>query len=236
MSPNDGLKEFFMTQITELKDSLQAQAQQDRDQLTKNISKHLSYMEEKLTEKSARPHFKNKFNAKHYDRVQTYKVFLQEAKYGLDNGNLEDAQACINTCIEAIAKYQKDIVIADGSPCGWELIERISEGPVDRDVVATERRILEERKAAAAAKKRTDERERTEGVQGPSRSAQNPRSFGPCIWCGGQGHGYKHCSVWKADVQSGKAIYDTNARKWVFANAITYEGDYAGGHHNGSTK
>ena len=46
------MQRYLHTQIAKQQQRQDAQAQQDRDQLTKNISKHLSYMEEKLTEKS----------------------------------------------------------------------------------------------------------------------------------------------------------------------------------------
>ena len=144
---NESLKSFLQSQIRELKETLQSQAKHDGEVLRKNLSQHLCFMEEKITEKNTRPQLKSKFNIKHYDRVQRYKIFLKDAKYSFENGNTEDAVGYIDSCIEAIDKYQKDIILADNSVCGWELVEKLTEGPIDRDILAVERKIIEDRKS-----------------------------------------------------------------------------------------
>ena len=209
-----------------MKETLQTQAKNEHEQLKKNLSQHLCFLEDKLSDKEARPSLKSRFNVKHYERNQRYKNFLKEAKYSLEQGNTEDGIACIDTCIQAIEKYQKDIVIADNSAAGWELVDKLSEVPLDQNILAVEKRILEQRKSK---KQRRDvEGERGENIQGSKQSTNgNKPAYGPCVWCSAAGHGYKYCSAFKADVASGRAVFDTSQRKWVcVSDQATYNGTY----------
>lgn len=209
------LKQFLSSQINSLRVSLESQVRSSQDQFAQNLSQHLAHLDNKISEKAQRPVLKNNFNQKHFDRVQVYKNFLKDAKYSLESGNVEEGVTCIEACVEAINKYQRDIQLADKSAVGWELVERLGQGPEDRDVRALERKILEERRIN---KKRKQDEHQGEDIQSPKSQAPGSKLFGPCVWCSGAGHGYKYCRIWKSDVSAGRAIFDSNARKWIRVN------------------
>lgn len=123
---------------------------------------------------------------------------MKDAKYNVNSGNYEDALACIDTCIEAIKKYQSEVVLADQSEAGWELVDRMGEGAVDREIKNLEKRILDERRSKR--KGRDDHGE--EIHQNVKQGRSGARSFGPCVWCGSDGHGYKFCHQWKVFVMN----------------------------------
>ena len=51
--------------------------------------------------------------------------------------------------------------------------------------------------------------------KGVAKTSWGSRSLGACVWCGRDGHGYKYCHQFKADLAAGKAVYDVEQRKFV---------------------
>jgi hypothetical protein len=211
---SQGLKDFVAAQVEGLKLSIEAQVKESQNQFIKNLSGHLAFMDMKLTQKSERPVLKSLYNQRHWDRSHTYKTYIQDALYAIEGENPEEASTHLKACLEALKTYQKEVVLADNSECGWELVSRLGEGSEDREVKALERKILEER--------RTRKRPRNDGPKDDNSSAAGKGAgaskFGPCVWCNGAGHGYKFCEAWKSDVANGRAVFDTSARKWVRSN------------------
>ena len=209
---HESLKAFLASQVQSLKVNLENHVKETQAQFLKDISGHLAYMDKKFSQKSERKVLNSEYNQKHYDRLQSYKHFVFYAKYALENENLEDVLVHLDACYEAFLSYEREILLADKSPAGWELINRLGEGREEKDVRTTERQILEERRVRKRAR-----------YDGPKEDPPNtgkgnggPAKFnGPCVWCGGAGHGYKFCKQWKEDVSHNRAIFDTNTRRWV---------------------
>lgn len=173
---------------------LRQEAQENSERLTRNLSQHLIHIEAKFTESTEKPVLKNCFNIKHWERNNRYLHFIKDAKYNIQSGCYEDALACLDTCVEALKKYQSQIILADQSEAGWELVDRMGEGAVDREIKTLEKKILEERRSK---RKGRDDPEGDQIHQVAKQGRSGARSFGPCIWCGGSGHGYKFCEQWK---------------------------------------
>ena len=211
----ESLRTFLATQVQGLKVSLENHVKESQAQFLKNISGHLAYMDKKLTQKSERKVLKSAYNQKHYDRIQVYKQFLFDTKYALESDNIEDARTHIDACFEAFMTYEKEIVLADSSAVGWELIDRLGEGSDEKDARAVERKILDERRARKRTRQDGQREDSSVNVKG---NGGNPK-FGPCVWCGGMGHGYKFCPQWKDDVANNRAVFDTSARKWIRAES-----------------
>ncbi len=211
------IKGFLYEQIETLKSNIDEKIKNNQEKFAQNLSHHLSFIDEKLSQKSRKPAFKSHFNNKHWERTQAYRTFLQDAKYHLDAGNTEEAVACIDACDEACKLYQADIEIADRSEAGWELVERLGQNQKDRDIKTIERKIIEERRAKKSknVNEKVHNKNATERPAGSGQQYGAAKSFSPCIWCGAGNHSYKFCYTWKADVEAGKAIYDTNSRKWI---------------------
>ena len=57
-------------------------------------------------------------------RITSYKGFLQDIRYFLEQGQLDDVKVTINAFSEALDKRQNDIKLADSSPAGWSLVDR----------------------------------------------------------------------------------------------------------------
>ena len=85
----------------------------------------------------------------------------------------------------------------------------------------------EERKNAGRKRQRRDsspevqEVGRKSGGGNSNTASASTKRFeqnGPCIWCSKHGHIYRFCDLWKADVDSGAAKYNTTTRKWERVN------------------
>ena len=211
------IKGFLYEQIETLKVNIDDKIKNSQEKFAQNLSHHLAFIDEKLSQKAKKPVFKSSFNNKHWERTQRYRTFLQDAKYHLEASNIEEAIACIDACEEACKLYQADIELADRSEAGWELVERLGQNQKDRDIKNTERKILEERKAKKAKSDhgKVNNKDATERSAGSGHHYGAAKNFAPCIWCGAGNHSYKFCYTWKADVEAGKAIFDTNSRKWI---------------------
>ena len=213
----DDIKGFLYEQIETLNANLDQRIKRSQEKLAQNLSHHLSFIDEKLSQKAQKPVLKSGFNNKHWERTQRYRTFLQDAKYHLEAGCEKEAIACIDACDEACKVYQADIVLADRSEAGWELVERLGQDQKDRDIRNIERKIIEERKAKKSKNDQPNYNSKNVdgGSSGSGGQASGAKNWSPCIWCGAGNHSYKFCYIWKADVESGKAVYDTNSRKWV---------------------
>ncbi len=141
------IKVFLNEQIETLKANIDQKIKNNQEKLAQNLSHHLSFIDEKLSQKAQKPVFKSIFNNKHWDRTQRYRTYLQDAKYHLEAGCTQDAISCIDACDEACKEYQADIILADKSEAGWELVDRLGQDQKDRDIRALERKIIEERRA-----------------------------------------------------------------------------------------
>ncbi len=139
-------------QVQSLKVNLENHVKETQAQFLKNISGHLAYMDKKLSQKSERKVLNSEYNQKHYDRLQAYKHLVFDAKYALQNENLEDVRIHLDACYEAFLSYEREIILADKSPAGWELINRLGEGREEKDVRSIEIQILEERRVRTRAR------------------------------------------------------------------------------------
>lgn len=124
---NENLKRFLESQVEVLKANLQEKLKASQDHLSRNLNSQLAYMDQKISLKSDRPIIKSLFNQRAFDRIQAYKLFLVDAKFALENGNSDEALSYLDLCLEALTKFQEEISLADRSPAGWKLIERLEE-------------------------------------------------------------------------------------------------------------
>ena len=127
---------------------------------------------------------------------------------------------------EALDQFEKDVKLADSSPCGWTLIDRLKENLEDsgtRNIRVLEREILEERREFAkrkqaeqeqSSKKRSNDSKDVEMVKASKGSRSRPAPLGPCVWCGISGHGYAYCRLLQSDIEAGKAFFNPDTRKW----------------------
>ena len=120
-----GFQELISSQINALGQSLEKKVTSAHNTFVDKFSETLTHLNEKVAISSNNPNFKSEANRKHFDRCKVYLSFLSDAKFFLKSGQTEDCLACLETAIEAITKYKKDILIADVSPAGWELVERM---------------------------------------------------------------------------------------------------------------
>lgn len=213
---------FISNKIDGLSRSLSQQLQQSQNVFVDKLSNQLGYMESKFQTVADKPRFRRLANQKNFDRTQTYKLYLLDIKNFIENNNAEDALACATICLEAISKYQEQIKIADASYYGWETVDRLGESTSGKEIRSVEAKIQEERRLKRRyGQNPTNQAEpNNQPSQAHPRQAQpayqaSNRSFGPCAWCSGAGHGYKSCRLFKEDVEAGRAIYDSQQRKWI---------------------
>lgn len=110
---HESLKAFLASQVQSLKVNLENHVKETQAQFLKDISGHLAYMDKKFSQKSERKVLNSEYNQKHYDRLQSYKHFVFEAKYALENENLEDVRVHLDACYEAFLSYEREIILAD---------------------------------------------------------------------------------------------------------------------------
>ena len=218
----------FASLIAGLEERLTQKINKSNENFSERIAGHFSHLEKKAKTAEGTPSFKSDFNRKHFNRSMVYKSFLTDARYYVQNNNIEDGIVCINLCLEAIDKYIDQIKIADASVVGWQLVDRVNDPVLTPDLKSLENKILDERK-------RKNDRD-NQGIgqyakpafnrSGQPGQAAQPRQpvagqgysykphLGPCIWCSGA-HLYKQCKIWQQDVESGAAVFDRTARKWI---------------------
>ncbi len=126
------IKGFLNDQIETLSANIDLKIKNNQEKLAQNLSHHLSFIDEKLSQKAQKPVLKSIFNNRHWDRTQRYRTFIQDAKYHLEAGCTQEAIACMDACDEACKLYQADIVLADKSEAGWELVERLGQDQKER--------------------------------------------------------------------------------------------------------
>ena len=163
-------------------------------------------MEQRISAKTDHPNFKNPFNEKHFVRAQSYKVMLIDARYFMEANQGKKALECVNGCLAAIDTYQTQIKLADGSPAGWELVDRLGLGDAERDIKKLEATILEERK----------NKKKKNGQGNSSGNNNKGGKGGPCPWCAsGQHSDLAHCRLFKSDVDNKRAKFDSSKNEWV---------------------
>ena len=132
--------------IAGLEERMTQKINKSKENLSERIAEHFSHLEKKAKTADQIPSFKSDFNRKHYKRSMVYKNFLTDARYFVQNNNIEDGVVCINLCLEAIDKYIDQIKIADASVVGWQLVDRVNDPILTPDLKTLENRILDERK------------------------------------------------------------------------------------------
>ena len=194
----------------ELKRSLEVTS----NEITSRFKGRFSYLERKV-ENKAKPEFKSKWNAKHFNRGCRYLDFILETRSAIVEGDVDDALTTLDAFEQAVKSYQKDVQVADKYKSGWTLVDRYNgEDDEDPELRKLNDKILEER----AKKRKGDKPGRGSGpefwnrsevwnrpdvweAQGGNQSFTQPeqrrpgpvshKPFGPCIWCSQFGHGYK---------------------------------------------
>ena len=190
----------------------------------------MEYTKKKILAENS-PTFKHDYNSIHWERAQSSLVFIIDARKALKEGNVEEADVHLAAHEEAIKEHMKHIKWADASPVCWELIKRLKSSAKEKEIKQIEAEILkerEERRNVVVGKKR-QRRDSSPEVQEVGRKSGSANSSaaptakrfeqnGPCIWCSKHGHIYRFCDLWKADVDSGAAKYNTTTRKWERVN------------------
>ena len=171
-----------------------------------SIRNRIDYLKQR-TEIQDQPDFKSAANLKHYKRTQYYKSFINDTKLCLLEGDQEGALGHLEGFNQALCQFERDLKLADSSAAGWTLVDRLKEDHNDqrsKNIRALEKEILEERRGT----------EVTQVDKSAKRGRNGQGSFGPCVWCGLSGHGYAYCRVLQADIEGGRAKFNTQTRKW----------------------
>ena len=226
------LKDFLGEHIADVKEELQGNLVRETKRLQKlfdqKVSEEVEYTKKKLLIESS-PVFKHDYNSIHWERAQSSLTFIVDARKALQESNAEEADVHLAAHEEAIKEHMKHIKWADASPVCWELIRRLKASAKEKEIKQIELEIIKEREERRNVAKKRTRRDSSPEVQevgrksgsGNSNTAPTAKRFeqnGPCIWCSKHGHIYRFCDLWKADVDSGAAKYNTTTRKWERVN------------------
>ena len=229
------LKDFLGEHIADVKDELKRDLVSETKRLQRlfdeKVNEEVEYTKKKLLAEST-PSFKHDYNSIHWERAQSSLVFIIDARKALKENNAEEADVPLAAHEEAIKEHMKHIKWADASPVCWELIKRLKSSAKEKEIKLIESEILKEREERKNVGRKRQRRDSSPEVQEVGRkaggsnsntntakaTAQRFEQNGPCIWCSKHGHIYRFCNLWKADVDSGAAKYNTTTRKWERVN------------------
>ena len=211
--------------IAELRDSIKVWQE---DTVTK-LKAQVRYLEEKLERRDGYE-FKSKPNKLHFERTEKYRDFVADALDDLREKDYDAVEGQLEGLDILLKEYQEDLKIADSSEFGWETVNKLKsarDSTRTKNIRQAEKEIAEER----AKKKRKLGNGEQQGTGNSSevpenqmfsllnnfltkRSGGSKRVQGHCIWCAEQGHHYQYCDKWKADVEAGRAVFNTTTRRW----------------------
>ena len=222
------LKDFLGEHIADVKADLQRDLFSETSKLKKlfdqKVAEEVEYTKKRILAEQT-PLFKHDYNTIHWERTQASLTFILDARKALKERNFEEADVHLAAHEEAIKEQFKHIKWADASPVCWELIKRLRCLAKDKEIKQIESEILKEREEKKNAGRKRQRRNSSPEVQeigrksggGNNSTANAEKRFeqnGPCIWCSKHGHSYRLCTLWKADVDEGRAKYNTTTRKW----------------------
>ena len=136
----------------------------DQEDFRKDIRENLHLI--RSCQEADQQTFKSPANQKHHKRTTRYISYVADAIQSIDRQDLEKAKLTLGALLENLKSFQEDIKLADSSPAGWALVDRIKENTDSkrsREIRSLEKEILDERKAAYLKRKKRTEDESLDG-------------------------------------------------------------------------